>query len=216
MKKRNLTSEEQQLLRINKGFHQQRLEKGFNWKKLGILISLFLAFVLTIYFLGDHWLSFIAKWGVVIIPIALWSDLSHFRSNTKQSMELLQTISELEQAGTIHVLEYHCTKAIKFDVFEDEGICHAMQVGKNELLLWWDNAYEELQYLPNTRFEIFLDEKTEQVFGRRVNILGDPIQPTNIRPEVKWDFMDQMPGHREVINSTVDQLLADIEAKYSC
>lgn len=215
MKNRPLTPEELQLLRINKGFHQQRLDKGFNWKKWIVLLVLSLSFVAAIYFFDEHWLGTMAKWGLVIIPIALWSDLSYYRSNSKQSRELLQTIAELEQAGFIQVIEYHCTKAIRFDVFEDEGICHALQVGENSLLFWWDNAYEELHHLPNSHFEVFLDEKTEQVFGRRVNILGDPIQPTAIRPEVKWDYMDQLPGHREVSSSTVDQLLAEIEAKYT-
>ncbi len=172
-------------------------------------------FVLTICYFDAHWFSLIAKFGLVVIPFSIWFWVSNFKHDKKESSKLLAIIQNTEEDKTIEITEYSCNKAIYFDEYEDEGGCYAMEIGENRLMFWWGNGSFENHILPNTKFETFDNNEIELVLGNRIRILGDPIQPIKLRAEIKWDILGELPGHREIIESSVDKYLSEIEKKYS-
>lgn len=215
MKKRQLAQTEQEQLSITKLFHQNRLNKPFNWKKLILAGVLEIGFIVTIYYFNDYGFSLLAKLGVVVVPIWMWMQISGYKEDRKESKRLLDAIAKMEQRGTVEFTEYTCTKAIRFEEAEDVGICYAMEIGENRLMFWWDVDYTEFGLLPNTRFEALENQEVETVLGKRIQILGDPIQPVVIRPEIRLDLWDKLPSHREVIESSGTDFLETIEWKYT-
>ncbi|MEZ5044888.1 MAG: hypothetical protein R2828_33630 [Saprospiraceae bacterium] len=215
MKKRQLTEDEKNQMNITKLFHEKRLKKKFNWRRVVIAILIEIGFILTIYFFDEYWFSLIAKFGLVITPFLIWSWVSSFKGDKEESNKLLKIIQKVEEDRTVEITEYNCKKAIHFEEYEDEGSCYAMEIGENKLMFWWDSAFSEVGILPNTRFEAFENNEIELVLGKRIRILGNPIQPIKIRPEIKWDNWSELPNHREIIESSVDKYLNEIEKKYS-
>ena len=200
---------------ITKLFHEKRLKEKFNWKRVVIALMIEIGFILTIYYFDEYWFSLIAKFGLVIVPFLIWSWVSSFKGDKKESNKLLKIIQKIEGNNTIEVTEYNCKKAIHFDEFHDEGSCYAMEIGENKLMFWWDSAFAEEGIFPNTKFEAFENNEIELVLGKRIRILGNPIQPIKIRPEIKKDIWGELPNHREIIESSVDEYLNKIEKKYS-
>lgn len=216
MEERQLTKDERKQINITKLFHEKRLNEKFNWQKLGIWIFLEVACVLTIYYFDSYRFSLIAKFAVVVIPIGIWIWLEDFRKERKESKKLLELINETEKYGLIKVREYECKKAIQFDEYKDEGMCYAMEIGENKLFFWFDGTYLEDGILPNSKFEIYEEENDMLfLFGRRINVKGNKIQAIEIRREIKGDLWGELPEHREIIISTVDKYLDEIERKYS-
>ena len=216
MKKRQLTEDEKKQMRITKLFHENRLKEGFNWKKFVVWILILICCILTIYFFDEYWFSLIAKFGIGIIPIGLWVWIKSYKEDIQQSEKLSKIIHDVEEKKQeIEVIEYECKKAIYMPMHEDEGDCYALEIGKNKLMFWWDNEFIEEGILPNTKFEIFKNDELELIFGKRIRTLGNRFQPINIRPEIKWEFWGKIPEHGEIINSTVDKFLTEIEKEYS-
>jgi hypothetical protein len=215
MKNRKLTENERKQLKITKLFHQKRLNNKFNLKRIVITGLLSIGFILIIYYFDDYWFSLIAKIGIAITPIMIWGWISSYKGDRKESMKLLKVIEKVEANEEVAVVEYECRQAIYFPNHEDEGVCHALEIGDNQLMFWWDIDFSEGGILPNTKFEVFNDNDLELIFGKRITILGTPIQPIGIRSEIKWDNWGELPNHREIIESTVGDYLNELEKKYT-
>ena len=214
MKNRSLTSEETAQLNITKLFHEKRLKEKFNWKKVVLALLLELLFIVIIYFFDHYRFSLIAKLGVVIVPFLIWSWVTNFKVNRKKASNLLRTISSIDVEKGINVFEYKCKKAIFFPCHEDEANCYALEVDDNKLLFWWDADYSYQEFLPNTKFELYEKEDYEKIFKRSIIPLGNKFQPITIRSEIKWELWGELPNHKEVISSNVQNFLKKLKKNY--
>lgn len=214
MSLRPLTIDENKQLDITKLFHEKRLNERMNWNKIMVAALAEVVSVVLIYYLDDNWASYFAKFAVAVLPLWIWLDLSEFKSNRKESIKLLDIIGKIESQRGVVTTKYECEKAIHFEEHYDEADCYALEVGENKLMFWWDPEYSEGAILPNSRFEVYNDEQVELIFRTRIRVLGQPFQAIKIRSEIKRDVWGELPGHREIIDSTVDVYLQNIEQRY--
>ena len=82
-------------------------------------------------------------------------------------------------------------------------------------MYWWDNDFFDFKLLPNTQFDVIINEYLWQVFGKRITVYGTYLQPIAIRPEIKWDAYEIFGVHEETAPISIDQFLTNLEEKYN-
>ena len=209
---RALTKEELKLLDINDVYHRQRVTKKFGWKRFSLLLLVLAAiWGYSIYSskssdtFGAFFISFIAVW----IQWLLYKGHKEDKVESKKTLAYLKT---LRAKNSVRVTTYTCKRAILFEEYEDEGICHALEVGENQLYFFWDiHEFGTSQYLPNTKFEVYEDKELPYVLGQDLNIIGLPFQPIKIKRAIKWELWNILPNQNGVENISLDDFLDQIE-----
>ncbi|MFK7933220.1 MAG: hypothetical protein AB8G22_06895 [Saprospiraceae bacterium] len=211
--KRPLNPTEKQQLRIQKAFHERRLRIGWKFKATLYAVITILLSILLIYFLPNYEISWV---GIIAFPLAIiyiYFNIKNQLDDFKKSKERLKQINPLLASNDVEIQRFKCRKAIIFPEYEDESICYALEIAKNQLLFWWDYEHTARFNLPNTLFETYTDKSLLQIFHTEIYPLGERFQPIVIDPEIKWEIADILPGHRHIIDSNVDNFLNQIEIK---
>lgn len=215
IKERPLTKKELKLIKITELFHQQRFSKTYSWK--WFILTLVVIFTCVIIALYKNEVEEYA-WAVFISVIFIWYrwvSFKEFNKRKTESKKTLDYIKHITAKSTIRVTEYFSKRAILFEEYEDEGICHALEVGKNQLYFFWDiHEFGTSQYLPNTHFEVYEDKELPYVLGQDINMLGLPFQPIKIKRSIKWELSEILPTENIVKNISLDAFLDEIEGHF--
>lgn len=204
---RPLSTEEHHLLQISKGFYHKRIAQPFFSRKILISIGGALVFTFILYWfpeMDNEWVVFLF---LVAFVFACWANVKEFFDKKKEARMILAVIKTVEQDQGIDATEYSCSKALVMKNYEDEGHFYALQIAPEEVLFWLDNDFSESYHFPNSRFEVFIDEKMGMIFGSRIRTLGDTINPIFLPPEIKWESYNLIPEHGSVQSGTIDDFL---------
>lgn len=210
-KKRPLTLDEQKQLNISKIFHNKRVKEKFSWKDLFWVILFEIIFISLVYHFEEYTLCWIAKIGMLVLPLFYYLDIDGKIKDKVKSGQLLNLIESLEKNPNVDILEYNCNRAIQMMFIDDEVYLFVLEIGKNKLLFWKAHYFNEAELLPNTKFEILENQKLEQIFGTRIYIHGERFQPIIIQSDITDSILDSLPIHNTIITSTIDDYFKEIE-----
>lgn len=209
MPKRLLTQEEKLQLNISKENQLKTVNEKFSW--LFILKSMIwgVLFATWIYFLDEYTITWIARFGIGIIPILIWINFSNFKSDKKRAMNTLDLIKNVEDQGGIYTQRYFCKKAILFENEEEEFFLYAFEIGDKQIL-FWSADYEEIAFLPNSEIEIFEDKRLVMIFGYRFKTSGAVFQPIKILLQGNSDLKIDFDLHNQILPFSVNEYLEKI------
>lgn len=212
---RELTKYENYQIELAEIFHIQNIEKPYNYKRLGLSIFLIILFAMVIVIFDDYWFSLIAKIGIAVVPISMWINYTDYTSSRKNSQNIYKFINQVREQNGIKTDKYSISKALYFQIFEDEGDCFALEIkGEDKTVFLWDYVYfDPKSNFPSTEIEIYSDDFAKEIFGKSVISSGMFLEPIHISGDVKWKVLDLLPQNKEVIDFGIDSFLEKIKAE---
>ena len=206
--------DELKLLELNRALHESRLKEKLGWKFPIINFLLLIGFSYGMYAtkIGAGFGWFLFFWVTTIIVVI--GTVNSEREGKRHSRSVLKNIAAYQQPCYVEVQIYQCNRALLIPDPEDLGDIHLLEIGNNQLLVWYDSSYEELGVLPVTEFEVYVNETQREVFNRRLLVTGERFQALSISSEISWDAHELIPKHGEIIEGTVDSFLEQLTQQY--
>ena len=154
---------------------------------------------------------------IFIIFLILLIIFSYFkvRNRVRKQLNLeIQNIQKITKEEKIEVIEYKCTRAICFsseEYFFNNWFFLELDNGK--ILCLYENEWNDLRTLPNTHFELYVNEQIQSVFSSKTNPIGEVIQAIHFSDEIAVlikEFLEKF-SDKEIIDETFDNFLNEIE-----
>lgn len=208
-KVRPLTELELQQLRINQAGFEKELQEPFPFQTYLLIIFGVIVLILLL----D---SLIASILIGVIGIVMMSTIFNGRSKFKKEVQKkLKTIDNVLKIKEVEIIEYKCSRAIHFSL--DEYFIEnwfLLELDNKKILCLYTDYWTDVKSMPNTHFELYVDEEVQVVFMTKYNPLGTTFKPIHFSSEM-YDVMAEVFSKyfkdEKIIDSSFKEILNEIE-----
>ena len=206
---RPLTELELQQLRIN----QAALEKKLN-QPISIYFSVVVISVLTVISLFFVPIKVVIIYFIILVIVFFYSHIKVNRRFKNQKKLEIENIQKVLEKGKVEIIEYKCNRAIHFalDEFFIKN-CFFLELDNGKILSLYTDYWNDSRILPNTHFELYVDEQIQSVFSSKANPIGVAFKAVHFPDEIYYLIKDLLEEFKdgEIFDTSFDDFLNEIE-----
>lgn len=210
-KTRPLTDVEKKQLRINRVIFEDYANRKFDFVFPFIFLIVIIFSFLAFYLLENGWFLTITAFFIFLT----WLIIDSFFKDKEGNRNKVKEIDYLLQGKEIDIIEVKCSRAIMFEDADDLGDYHILELNDGRLLYLNDITWSYSHAIPNTHFEIYVNEMLHTLFHKSINTLGTGFSRIQFSHMVTQRMLDNFLLNYEdgqiIHDFTFDEFLDKVE-----